>query len=49
MKKKNNFTDLLIRHGLGFALAFLVIVSLSLSLTAFLGIIVAWAWWQEIS
>ena len=36
--KKNNFIDLLMRHGVGFALALLVIISLSLSLTAFLGV-----------
>jgi hypothetical protein len=46
--KKNNFTDFLMQHGPGFALTILIIISLSLSLTAFLGVVVAWSWWQQI-
>ena len=46
--KKNNFVDFLMRYGVGFALTILIIISLSVSLTAFLGVVVAWAWWQEI-
>jgi hypothetical protein len=46
--KKKSFTDFLLRHGLGFALTFLVIVSLSISLTVFLGVVLAWAWWEQI-
>jgi len=46
--KKNNFVDFLMRYGVVFALTILIVISLSISLTAFLGVVVAWAWWQEI-
>ena len=46
--KKTRFIDFLLRHGLGFALTFLVIVGLSISLTVFLGVVLAWAWWEQV-
>ncbi len=40
MKKKPDFTDRLLEYGLGFALVFLVITTLSISMVVFFGIVV---------
>lgn len=46
--KKKRFLDFLMRHGTGFALAILIIIALSISMTAFLGLVLAWAWWEHV-
>ena len=40
MKKKPDFTDRLLEYGVGFALTFLVIAALSISMVIFFGIVV---------
>lgn len=39
MKKKPDFTDRLIEYGAGFALLFLVVTALSMSMIVFFGVV----------
>lgn len=39
MKKKPDFTDRLLEYGAGFALVFLVVTALSISMVVFFGIV----------
>jgi hypothetical protein len=43
-----NFVNFLMRYGTGFALTILIVTALSISLTAFLGLVLVWAWWVQV-